>query len=153
MQDHDIKEVELLAKKLCSAIECLSNEMSFNIPTNDIQSPQSSPPISVSELQSIFRRRSKRLQFFPDDLFAEPAWDMLLYLYEAYLSNRVTPISSVTFASGVPQTTALRWISKLEDMGMVESVPDRTDRRRRLIKLSNKAVDCCHRYFTRTATM
>lgn len=84
--------------------------------------------------------RHLRERFFEADLFGEPAWDMLLDLYEAELSQQRTTVSSVCMASGVPATTALRWLRALEEKCLVRRTRDPTDGRRKFLTLSESAL-------------
>jgi len=56
-------------------------------------------------------------------------------------------VTSLCIASGVPPTTALRWISQLTEAGLFERIEDDSDRRRAFIALSEKAADAMARYF------
>lgn len=56
-------------------------------------------------------------------------------------------MTSLCIASGVPPTTALRWISQLTEGGLLERVEDEADRRRAFIALSDKAAEAMARYF------
>jgi DNA-binding MarR family transcriptional regulator len=40
----------------------------------------------------------------------------------------------------VPQTTALRWIDRLEECGLVKRLPDRDDSRRIYVELTDLAT-------------
>jgi hypothetical protein len=91
-------------------------------------------------------RRRARNRFLPADIFGEPAWDMLLDLFVAHVSERHISISSACIASDVPCTTALRWISVLEDMKLIVREPDVNDRRRIWIKLSKMGFVKCKEY-------
>lgn len=100
---------------------------------------------SVSTLHEIAGRiwesRQERRNFFPSDLFADPAWDMVLALYCAEGRGERLSITTLGQVVGLAQTTALRWISQLTDAGMVERLPDDFDRRRQFVKLSGKASE------------
>ena len=69
--------------------------------------------------RTIIRLRRRRDRLFGSDLFGEPAWDMLLELYAAELAQRRECVSGLCCASGVPATTALRWITLLVNAGWV----------------------------------
>lgn len=85
------------------------------------------------------RQRRQREHFFPTDLFADPAWDMLLDLYAAYYENREISVSSLCIAASVPATTALRWIKSMADDGYLERIADPDDGRRIHVRLSETA--------------
>ena len=85
--------------------------------------------------------------FFDADLFADPAWDMLLDLTAAHAEGQQVSVTSLCIAAGVPATTALRWIKQLVETGVFERVADAADKRRAFIALSDKSVDAMARYF------
>ncbi|RZV53252.1 MAG: MarR family transcriptional regulator, partial [Sphingomonadaceae bacterium] len=79
--------------------------------------------------------RRLREDIFPKGLFADPAWDMLLDLYGAHIAQHRVPVSSLCVAAEVPATTALRWISKLDRMKLINRERDPHDARRVFISL------------------
>ncbi|WP_343526043.1 hypothetical protein [Sphingomonas sp.] len=78
-------------------------------------------------------------QYFDHSLFADPAFDMLLFVFLEEEEGRMVETSACYRASGVPRTTAVRWINMLVSMGMFESAPHPTDRRLALLSLSEEA--------------
>jgi hypothetical protein len=107
------------------------------------------PPLPDPRLvRRIIRQRQLRARFFDGDLFADPAWDMLLDLTAARVEHTRVSVTSLCIASGVPPTTALRWISQMSEAGLLERVEDETDRRRAFIALSDRASDAMARYFS-----
>jgi hypothetical protein len=83
-----------------------------------------------------WRDRERRINYFDEDLFGEPVWDMLLDLYIAYVAGQQVSITSACIASKVPATTALRWLDVMEDKKLIERTPDRLDKRRTWIGLT-----------------
>lgn len=71
-------------------------------------------------------------------LFGEPAWDILLDLYIAQKSRAELQVSSVCIEAGVPSTTILRWIARLEREGLVYRAADKGDARRRYVRLTSE---------------
>lgn len=98
-------------------------------------------------VRRILRQRQLRARFFEGDLFADPAWDMLLDLTAARAEHLRVSVTSLCIASAVPPTTALRWITQMTEMGLMERLNDETDRRRAFIALTDKAADAMARYF------
>ncbi|MFC4294374.1 winged helix DNA-binding protein [Novosphingobium tardum] len=98
-------------------------------------------------VRRIIRQRQLRGRFFEGDLFADPAWDMLLDLTAARAEHTRVSVTSLCIASGVPPTTALRWIGQMTEAGLLERVEDPTDRRRAFITLTDRAADAMARYF------
>lgn len=96
--------------------------------------------ISAATVRGAIRARRMRDQFLPGDLFADPAWDMLLDLFAARLEGSSVSVSSLCIAAAVPPTTALRWITTLTDAGLLMRREDPSDRRRAFIVLTARGV-------------
>lgn len=86
-------------------------------------------------VSNILRFRRQRNRLFGEDLFGEPAWDILLELYALGASGQKLSVSGACYASGVPLTTALRWVSRLERDGWIYREDDPCDKRRSWLKL------------------
>jgi len=95
--------------------------------------------IAPAEIRRTIRARRLRDQFFGGGLFEDPAWDMLLDLFAADLERARVSVSSLCIAAAVAPTTALRWISRMTEAGLLERAPDPGDRRRAFIMLSAAA--------------
>lgn len=91
-------------------------------------------------IRSIIRVRRMRDHFFMGNLFADPAWDMLLDLMAARVERQRVAVSSLCIAASVPPTTALRWIKSLCDQGLFVRVADPEDGRRVFIELSGETA-------------
>jgi DNA-binding MarR family transcriptional regulator len=85
----------------------------------------------------MLRARRLRDEHFPGDLFADPAWDILLDLMAARLERKQVTVSSLCVAAAVPPTTALRWIGVLAERGLLVRAADAADRRRAFVELSD----------------
>lgn len=96
--------------------------------------------------RNLWKQRRLRTQWFGNVEFGEPAWDMLLDLYAAQRSGRRVSISSLCIASGVPPTTALRWIQKMIDDGVFRREADLNDGRRFFVRLSPEATRAMDSY-------
>lgn len=90
---------------------------------------------------SMRRARVRRNEIVGTDLFRDPAWDMLLELFAAHESGKRLTQNSLCHASGVPESTALRMIHRLEESGLIERAEPRGDRRSCFIKPTPKAID------------
>jgi hypothetical protein len=106
-------------------------------PTRYAAPPQQ---VTAADVRAIIRLRRMRDRFFRSDLFADPAWDMLLDLMAARLERMRVAVSSLCIAAAVPPTTALRWIKTMTDNGMFVRVADPEDGRRVFIELSDGAA-------------
>lgn len=98
-------------------------------------------------VRQVIRNRQARARFFEGELFADPAWDILLDLTAARAEHTRVSVTSLCIASGVPPTTALRWIGQMTDAGLLRRGEDPSDRRRAFITLSDSAADAMARYF------
>lgn len=107
----------------------------------------SATPASAAEIRALLRARRLRDEYFGAGLFEDPAWDMLLDLFAAELEGTRVSVSSLCIASAVAPTTALRWISRLSDQGLLVRLPDPRDRRRAFLSLSREAGAAMARYW------
>ena len=105
------------------------------------------PPISAEMIRSIIRARRLRARYFEEDLFADPAWDMLLDLLQAEISHLRVPVSSLCIAAAVPATTALRWLKTMVSKGLFIRRADPHDGRRVFVELAPEASRALRNYF------
>jgi hypothetical protein len=106
------------------------------------------PPLPDPRLvRRIIRHRQLRGRFFDHELFADPAWDILLDLTAARAEHARVSVTSACLASGVPPTTALRWVGQMIEAGLLQRVQDDVDRRRAFVALTDRAADAMARYF------
>ncbi|HEX4695681.1 MarR family winged helix-turn-helix transcriptional regulator [Sphingomonas sp.] len=103
--------------------------------------------ITAAEVRKLIRARRMRNQYLAEDLFEDPAWDMLLDLYAADLESAQVSVSSLCIAAAVAPTTALRWIARMTEAGLFERHPDPFDRRRAFLALSDGMRAKLERYF------
>ena len=122
---------------------------SYTPPSGVVAQPFTSVSASAAEaaldpqhIRNLIRVRRLRDRFFQDELFADPAWDILLDLMASRLEGTKVSVSSLCIAAAVPATTALRWIKSMTDQGYLERRADPTDARRVYIHLSD---DSAHR--------
>jgi len=105
------------------------------------------PEVTVDTIRSIIRARRLRSRYFDEELFADPAWDMLLDLLQAEISNLRVPVSSLCIAASVPATTALRWLKTMVQQGLFLRRADPHDGRRVFVELAPDASRTLRRYF------
>lgn len=94
------------------------------------------PVPHATRVRQIIRLRRLRERYFGDDLFADPAWDMMLDLMVAQLEGKPVTVTSVCAAAAVPTATALRRLKTLTARGIVERTCDPGNRRRTYLSLS-----------------
>ena len=73
--------------------------------------------INESKVRRLLAARRIRERQLGEDLFADPAWDLLLEGFAADLGRRRVTVSELCQASNVPASVALRWLRKLEQDG------------------------------------
>ncbi len=122
-------------------------------PSGVITQPFTSVAASAAEasldphsIRSLIRVRRLRDRFFQEELFADPAWDILLDLMASRLEGTKVSVSSLCIAAAVPATTALRWIKSMTDEGYLERRADPTDARRVYIHLSDATAQKMAQY-------
>jgi DNA-binding MarR family transcriptional regulator len=109
---------------------------------------ESAPPeVSAEAVEYIIRARRERERFVPRDLFAEPAWDMMLDLLHCEIRGRRVAVSDLCLAAAVPHTTAMRWISTMVQRGLLTRESDPADKRRVFIRLAPEISMALRRYF------
>ena len=92
-----------------------------------------------ARVSCIIRERRERSAFFPNRLFADPAWEILLALTLAQSRQHRLDITKLCQRVDVPPTTALRWINALVDEGLLVRLADVNDLRRKYVELSPEA--------------
>lgn len=109
-------------------------------------------PAWAEVARSAYRERRHRSDIFNDPtLFGEPAWDILLDLFIAAKERKRLPVTSACIGAAVPATTALRWLTVLEEKGLILRENDAADARRVFVRLSSDGYEKMVAYFARTA--
>jgi DNA-binding MarR family transcriptional regulator len=86
------------------------------------------------------RANELRHRISTERIFGDPAWDLLLDLYISRAESRRVAISNACAAAGVPATTGLRWIAKLQKLGWICRIGDVRDGRRAFVFLTDEGV-------------
>ncbi len=110
------------------------------------QEPSLDVANTVRVLRRIIRERRVRERFFKGARFGEPAWDIILDLTLAWFEGKTVAVSSLCIASGVPMSTAMRWINEMIEVGLIDRWIDPTDGRRNLMQVSPTTRDAMLRY-------
>lgn len=94
----------------------------------------------AAKARVISAKRNRRRDFFSHQLLGEPAWDMLLDLFMQYAGGAKVSTTSLCVASQVPTSTALRYISLMEEIGYVSRSPSTQDKRVTFVSLTELGV-------------
>lgn len=127
--------------RLCDRLEAHTKKIQANATNVDATS------IAINRMAvfALLRQMRKlRGDFLPNDLFSDPAWDILLELKESELLSVRMAITTATTVQGIPATTGLRWLNTLVRRGMVLREEDPFDARRVYLRLhpnASKAID------------
>jgi hypothetical protein len=105
------------------------------------------PAVPAEMVRSVIRARRLRGRYFAEDLFADPAWDMLLDLLQAEIAQLRVPVSSLCIAAAVPATTALRWLKTMVQQGIFVRRADPHVGRRVFVELAPDTSVALRRYF------
>jgi hypothetical protein len=104
-----------------------------------------------AEITKMIQVRAARSNHFSADLFADPAWDILLDVALSTAERRRVSVSSLCLAAAVPTTTAHSWIVRLLNQGLLSRVRDQMDRRRCWVTMTAKAEAGMVRYLDSVA--
>lgn len=121
----------------CAGIASLVFELS-DVEFNDVNvSPRSRRVFLLEEARSEQKRRDHRRQVFGNlGILNDPAWDIMLELYIAHATGNQLYASAVGAEAGIPQSTALRWLTVLEKEGLLRRRFDVFDKRRQWVGLT-----------------
>lgn len=95
---------------------------------------------TVDLAKHIHASRAGRANVFGPDLFAEPAWDILLSLYVADQECYRMTVSAACNESGVSHTTALRWMGRLIELQLIRRRRNPWDSRSNFVELSPEGL-------------
>lgn len=116
-------------------------------PIRPKESQQGNEPCSKDAVTWLIRARRERARYLNSDLFCDPAWDILLDLLRAELAMQRVSVSSLCIASGVPATTALRYLKTMAQQGMIIRHADPRDGRRVFVELAPEVSSALRQYF------
>lgn len=80
--------------------------------------------LSEDHVLSLLIVRRAREAVFGQDLFSDPAWDILLELYAASLNGRDVTLADLATAIRAPVPTVARWVAALKERALVELSSD-----------------------------
>ena len=92
--------------------------------------------------------RDLRAELFDQNIFGEPAWDILLALYTIDGDRRRLNTRELCELASVALTTALRWLDSLEEQGMVSRAPNPFDQRMVYVELADKGRTAMDHYLS-----
>ena len=99
--------------------------------------------------EALYLGRRIRDRLFPDGLFTEPAWDILLALFLAQRDGGAVVVETVFVECRLSSATGLRFIALLDELGLIDDRTSEGDARKR-IALSQSGVRLMKRFFELT---
>lgn len=115
-------EFEELGRTLLEHARLLRNQSSRSEPKRIFRPKTTSNLILFAE--ALLAAQDHRLRYLNRHLFGEPAWYMLLFLFQAFKPGGCVTADQVCRSSGAFQSTARRWLAVLIDQGLVEICND-----------------------------
>src|SRR5258708_30693113 len=83
--------------------------------------------MAVVRVEKILRLRR---QIFPESLFSDPAWDLMIALCKAHISQERLSVLRLARRADVPPSTTLRQVNALVERDLVIRSSDPLDSRR-----------------------
>jgi len=157
LQARDLRQMARQLLDFADELDARSAERNVDRPMDDNTGPRAmftreSVTAGIDNIllaREIYGLRRLREEIFDDpDLFGEPDWDMLIDLFIASETGNSLQTTSLCVGSCVAPTTALRWITLLEQKGLIERDEDPSDRRRSLIRLTAFGLARMSKLFT-----
>lgn len=140
----DQDPVVSLIKDLSAKLSAVADDFSGRVSQVTAAPRDAVDPVAVA--RRLIDERRQRRRFLPEDLFHEPAWDMLLALYLAHHENKVMNVKTLVGTADAPVTTSQRWIEHLAKLALVTRVVDPADRRRIEVALSITGLESVENY-------
>lgn len=86
-------------------------------------------PVALTEehVTSILLVRRARRDALGNDIFSDPAWDIILELYGAWLGGRRCTPTELAVSIETPLSTTTRWLIALNQRGLIEAF-DKNDK-------------------------
>ncbi|HYX45686.1 MAG TPA: hypothetical protein VE820_02520 [Sphingomicrobium sp.] len=103
--------------------------------------------LSEEAVNHALRAWRERAFYFPEAIFFDPAWGMLLELLHAEVMRRPLTVPELCKLSRASVASAARWLRVLEEQELVVRLPDPAHPRRELAALSPKASAALRQYF------
>lgn len=106
------------------------------------------PSTLVALAKKIQGVRERRQIFLGNDLISETGWEMLIALYQSDVAMHRMTVTNLCQASHAPNTTALRWIDRLAELGLVSRYKHKLDGRIVYVDLAPNARTAMNAYLS-----
>lgn len=126
-------------------------ELELMVPVQDDPNPDACCSLSAAEISSdLLAHRANLLRNWrhlrSEKLTARvsngPAWNLLMEVYADCLQGKTVYLSSLAASSGMPLSTVSRHVDALEQAGLIQLSTDLVDRRRCIVRLTERGDTC-----------
>ena len=117
------------------------------LPPEKVTTSAHGAKVRAEVIDAVIHRRRQRAAYLPQDLLGEPAWEMMLELLRAEVTQHRLPVSSVCATVGLSEAAALRWLKSLEERGLVNRRNGQPDGQREFVELTRDASCALRRWF------
>lgn len=111
---------------------------------------RSAPATSEAGVLSIVRAEQRaldlRFKICPPAARDQVGWEILLAAYHAHCNGREFPFTALSSFAHAPTTTASRWTTELERVGLLQRRADEEDRRRHRVSISQAGIATVQSY-------
>lgn len=90
--------------------------------------------------ERLYAERRRRDALFPDGLFGEPAWDLLLAMFIAREKGQAMILCKAYKSACVSDTTGRRLLDRMEEDGLITRRRAPRSRKMRVVELTDKAI-------------
>lgn len=104
----------------------------------------------IETARQIAKARRLRLENFPEGLFGEIGWDVLLALYSE-LSEEKRTTAALARSLEASRSTTMRWVDHLEEQELLVRERDHPDRYLATLRLTARAQQALRIYLARIA--
>lgn len=114
-------------------------QFTFNWPSMARKIEQNAVELA-NKARLIKGRLDMRKKYLPEAALGEPPWNILLELFCQFAEGASVSTKSLCIAAECPDSTALRHIERLEEVGLIRRSRSRSDLRVTLVELTEQGV-------------
>lgn len=143
----ELAELRLTMQQASEQIENLDRRIADSRNEMDKEQPASSEELTHSDLIEraqkylLWGRRKSATLDNGNGLFADSCWNMCLDIYICGLKEERVTVSSIAHSSGIPMTTAMRYINVMVEQGLIQKTQNPDDNRMTFVSVSPDCMD------------
>lgn len=131
------EQIEKLDRRIANSNSQIGNEelvLQENLKTADL----------IDRAQKYLRwgRRKSEALDAGNGLFTDSCWNMCLDIYICGLKEERVTVSGIAHSSGIPMTTAMRYINVMAEQGLIQKTQNPADNRMTFVSVS---PDCMNK--------